>query len=166
MRLDGRDAQTFCFVYEPAPGHSVIMSSFASLLVANAKATPENVVPCARRELLAGGSHGQCEACSCAGTHEINANDQLGLAAAVPLDLGGISRATILLLSPKAARRRLLGRTRRIAGGRVARGTAHRWRTAGHLTVRRVARDGGSRVDGGRASNHLGGRGAVRAWLG
>ena len=36
---------TFCFVYEPAPGHSVMMSSFASLLVANAKATPENVVP-------------------------------------------------------------------------------------------------------------------------
>lgn len=39
---------TFCFVYEPAPGHSVIISSLASLLVANANATPENVVPCKR----------------------------------------------------------------------------------------------------------------------
>jgi hypothetical protein len=36
---------TFCFVYEPAPGHSEMMSSFASLLVANANATPEKVVP-------------------------------------------------------------------------------------------------------------------------
>lgn len=142
------------------------MSSFASLLVANAKATPEKVVPCAGHELLANSSHGLNEACGCAKTHEINANDELGLAAAVSLDLGGIPRATILLLSAKAARRRLLGRTRGVAGGRVAGGTAHGWRTAGHLTVRRVARDGGSRVDGRRTSNHLGGRGAVRAWLG
>lgn len=37
---------TFCFVYEPAPGHSVMISSLASLLVAKAKATPEKVVPC------------------------------------------------------------------------------------------------------------------------
>jgi len=36
---------TFCLVYEPAPGHSVMISSFASVLVANANATPENVVP-------------------------------------------------------------------------------------------------------------------------
>lgn len=36
---------TFCLVYEPAPGHSVMMSSFASLFVANANATPEKVVP-------------------------------------------------------------------------------------------------------------------------
>jgi hypothetical protein len=40
-----RPALTFCFVYEPAPGHSVIMSSLASLFVAKAKATPEKVVP-------------------------------------------------------------------------------------------------------------------------
>jgi hypothetical protein len=32
-------------VYEPAPGHSVMISSFASVLVAKAKATPEKVVP-------------------------------------------------------------------------------------------------------------------------
>lgn len=141
------------------------MSSFASLLVANAKATPENVVPYVRRRLLAGDSHEQGDACGCAETHEINANDELGFAAAVPLDLGGISRATILLLGAKAARWRLLGRTRGVAGRRVARGSAHGWRTAGHLTVRRVARDGSPRVDGRRASDHLGGRGAVRAWL-
>lgn len=36
---------TFCLVYDPAPGHSVMMSSFASLFVANANATPEKVVP-------------------------------------------------------------------------------------------------------------------------
>lgn len=36
---------TFCFVYEPAPGHSVMMSSLASLFVAKANATPEKVVP-------------------------------------------------------------------------------------------------------------------------
>lgn len=36
---------TFCLVWLPAPGHSVMMSSFASVFVANANATPENVVP-------------------------------------------------------------------------------------------------------------------------
>lgn len=41
--------QTFCLVYEPAPGHSVMISSFASLFVAKAKATPENVVPCVEK---------------------------------------------------------------------------------------------------------------------
>jgi hypothetical protein len=41
---------TFCLVYEPAPGHSVIISSFASALLfeTKANATPENVVPCHR----------------------------------------------------------------------------------------------------------------------
>jgi hypothetical protein len=37
---------TFCFVCVPAPGHSTMISSLASVLVANAKATPEKVVPC------------------------------------------------------------------------------------------------------------------------
>ena len=36
---------TFCFDAVPAPGHSVIMSSLASVLVAKANATPEKVVP-------------------------------------------------------------------------------------------------------------------------
>ena len=36
---------TFCFVCVPAPGHSTIISSLASVFVAKAKATPENVVP-------------------------------------------------------------------------------------------------------------------------
>lgn len=40
-----RPKRTFCFVWFPAPGHSVMMSSLASLFVAKAKATPENVVP-------------------------------------------------------------------------------------------------------------------------
>lgn len=41
----GVGSPTFCFVYDPAPGHSEMMSSFASLFVAKAKATPEKVVP-------------------------------------------------------------------------------------------------------------------------
>lgn len=36
---------TFCFVCVPAPGHSTMISSLASVFVANAKATPEKVVP-------------------------------------------------------------------------------------------------------------------------
>jgi hypothetical protein len=40
-----KEKRTFCFVWLPAPGHSVIMSSLASVLVAKAKATPEKVVP-------------------------------------------------------------------------------------------------------------------------
>jgi hypothetical protein len=36
---------TFCLVWLPAPGHSVMMSSLASVFVAKAKATPEKVVP-------------------------------------------------------------------------------------------------------------------------
>jgi hypothetical protein len=35
----------FCFVWVPAPGHSTMISSLASVFVAKAKATPENVVP-------------------------------------------------------------------------------------------------------------------------
>ena len=37
---------TFCLVWFPAPGHSVMMSSLVSLFVTNANATPEKVVPC------------------------------------------------------------------------------------------------------------------------
>ena len=40
-----RGRGTFCFIWLPAPGHSVMMSSFASVFVAKAKATPEKVVP-------------------------------------------------------------------------------------------------------------------------
>ena len=40
-----KEKRTFCFVWLPAPGHSVMMSSLASVLVAKAKATPEKVVP-------------------------------------------------------------------------------------------------------------------------
>jgi len=38
--------RTFCFVWMPEPGHSTMISSLASVLVAKAKATPEKVVPC------------------------------------------------------------------------------------------------------------------------
>ena len=36
----------YCLVWLPAPGHSVMMSSLASVLVEKANATPEKVVPC------------------------------------------------------------------------------------------------------------------------
>lgn len=46
MRLQQyHDVLTFCLVWVPAPGHSVMISSLASLFVANANATPEKVVP-------------------------------------------------------------------------------------------------------------------------
>jgi len=41
--------RTFCFVWMPEPGHSTMISSLASVLVAKAKATPEKVVPCIQR---------------------------------------------------------------------------------------------------------------------
>ena len=51
MKLVGKgEGGTFCFVWLPAPGHSVMMSSFASVFVAKAKATPEKVVPCCRSQ--------------------------------------------------------------------------------------------------------------------
>ena len=40
-----REKSTFCFDCVPAPGHSVMISSLASVLVAKANATPEKVVP-------------------------------------------------------------------------------------------------------------------------
>lgn len=43
--MRGYGEPTFCLDCVPAPGHSVMMSSFASVFVANANATPEKVVP-------------------------------------------------------------------------------------------------------------------------
>ena len=78
--------------------------------------------------------------------------------------LGGESARRSSLLGRLLRR----GRARGVSGGSaaVARRAAHRRGTAGNLAVGWVARDGGSRVDGGRTSNHLGRRGAVRAGLG
>lgn len=108
--------------------------------------------------------------CSCARTYEVNADNQLGLAAAVPLDLGRVSGSTILLLKAKATagglRRGGLLRRRRARGIAGGRATINRRAAHGRRTCRRVAGYGSSRVDRGRASDHLGGRGAVLALLG
>lgn len=79
---------TFCFVWLPAPGHSVMISSLASVLVANANATPENVVPyvqawCNQQ------SQGFRIGLTRAVTYKIYTDDELGLAAAaLPLNFG------------------------------------------------------------------------------
>lgn len=78
---------TFCFVYDPAPGHSVMMSSLASLFVAKANATPENVVPYNGQTFPS--SQGHISVRGDRATYEINADDQLCLASAIPLHLGG-----------------------------------------------------------------------------
>lgn len=79
---------TFCFVWLPAPGHSVIMSSFASVLVAKAKATPEKVVPY--------GCQSQLFRASDSSTHKIYTNDQLRLASVTTFDLSRTDVLTIL----------------------------------------------------------------------
>jgi len=79
---------TFCLVWLPAPGHSVIMSSLASVFVAKAKATPEKVVPCIGQRLVS-----MWRVVGCA--HKINADDQLCFASVAALDL---SRTHVLAI--------------------------------------------------------------------
>jgi hypothetical protein len=69
-----------CLVWFPAPGHSVMMSSLASVLVAKANATPEKVVPCVYVSAV---SHVQCHS----NTHEVDSHNQLGLTSALALHL-------------------------------------------------------------------------------
>jgi hypothetical protein len=99
---------TFCFVYDPAPGHSVMISSLASalLLDTNAKATPEKVVPCGSQHCgTAGGGES---------THKIDTDDKLGLALSSTFYLDGVvscdvrcwrtaHRRSLLLVSSRLA---------------------------------------------------------------
>lgn len=67
-----------------------MMSSFASLLVAKANATPEKVVPC---------THGQLNRYLyfiIGGTYEIDANDQLCPAPIVRISLDAAIRSCVL----------------------------------------------------------------------
>lgn len=98
-------------------------------------------------------------------TDEINAHDQLGLALARALDLGGGVRSLVLLGNGTSSRGRSAGRVSLLAtepgGATAGRGSSHRRRPLAHgVHVRGVA-DGGARVDGRRASGHLARRGAV-----
>lgn len=131
-----------------------MMSSFASLFVANANATPEKVVPW---EVGSAGSAGRV-ARHVGGTglvpYKINANNQLSLTPAVALDLGsgpGVCGC-----------REVLARGRAVASGSasVAWRASGDWRAALHWwKLRGVAGDGGSSgIDGWRATDHLRGR--------
>jgi hypothetical protein len=114
---------TFCLVYDPAPGHSVMMSSFASLFVANANATPEKVVPW---ELGQRGERHGLPICGAQLAYKINANNQLRLAPAVALDLG--SRSCV------CSGWEVLARRRAVASGAasVAWRASGDWRAALH----------------------------------
>jgi hypothetical protein len=72
---------TFCFVCVPAPGHSTMISSLASVLVAKAKATPEKVVPYAACQQSPPPSR------RAIATYKVYADDELRLAAVVPFNL-------------------------------------------------------------------------------
>ena len=74
---------TFCFVCVPAPGHSTMISSLASVLVANANATPEKVVPCSNV------SSEQSHFSAC--TYKVYADDKLRLAAMAPFNLSHLA---------------------------------------------------------------------------
>lgn len=73
--------RTFCFVCVPAPGHSTMISSLASVLVAKANATPEKVVP-----LYLSASHAKTcdDVCD---TYKVDADNQLRFAPVAALDL-------------------------------------------------------------------------------
>lgn len=159
---------TFCFVYEPAPGHSLMMSSLASLLVAKANATPENVVPCDNlhqfqlaTDFLLGVKRR---------TYEIDTNDELSFTAALPFDLGSRVVALELLRDRPAWRRRCARRialrttkARRTAR-RGTRRTSHRRRTTSHrVHVGWRVAERSTSVDRGRTSSHLAWRGTILA---
>lgn len=138
---------TFCLVYDPAPGHSEIISSFASLFVANAKATPEKVVPYKTRSAR----FGLCDSASAlfrVGAHEIDSNNQLCFASAAPLNLGG--RPCV------GCRWSRLGSAIALRAG-VARRTTGNWGTALHCgrDLGRITGCRSSGVDWRRAADHL-----------
>lgn len=129
-----------------------MMSSLASLFVAKAKATPENVVPC---------ENALSERCSSTrerggtGTNKVDSDNQLGFAPAVALDLG----SRLAAIGGGAGALLLLRRRRGVAGGASIAGRPS-------LDGRRAAHDGwrvsGGRaagVDGRRTTDHLRGRG-------
>lgn len=128
------------------------MSSLASLFVAKANATPEKVVPWEESQVSLGYSF-LARGLGTGVTYKVNADNELGLALARALDLGGVP---VLLLGNGATSRR--GSTRRVASSAAkASGSTHALVRV-HVVRRRV-----SGVDGRRAAGHLAGRGAVLA---
>jgi hypothetical protein len=99
---------TFCFVYDPAPGHSIMIPSFASALLfdTNAYATPEKVVPC--MATLVSENLGWD-----ARTYKIDTNDELRLASASSFNLYSIIPSCIRHRSSQRALRRICSYDRR-----------------------------------------------------
>lgn len=126
------------------------MSSLASLLVANANATPEKVVPCVGMVLAS-----LCAVSDPDGTYEIDANNQLSLTLASTFYFSsGVSLK--LLCDWVASNGR---RVSRLATKAWRRGrTAHRKALLlGMIHARRIAQRSAS-IDGGRTTSHLGWR--------
>lgn len=150
---------TFCFVYEPAPGHSDMTFSLAWLFVAKAKDIPEKVVP------YHGGVSSQGRFIALArvvkrcveATDKVDANNQLSLALASTLNF--CRRVCMLEML------RDRGTGRGLSGWGVACLPAEprRRRPLAHGShVGRIAH-GGTGVEGRRPSSHLGRRGAAVA---
>lgn len=121
-------------VWLPAPGHSVMMSSLASVLVAKANATPEKVVPW--RSVSATVPHVQPWRLELAPTHKINADDQLCLGAALARDFGHV-RAVVRGRSVRGCGRRRRRCT--IAAAVALRGLLLLRRIARRALLRRIA---------------------------
>jgi hypothetical protein len=105
---------------------------------------------------------GESEGDTGEGSTKVNADNQLGLAPAGALDLGGRVASLELLGDGTAAGGRVAWRISGLTskGGRPA----HGGRTLAHLVhVGRVS-ERSAGVDGGRASGHLRRRGTVRTW--
>lgn len=143
-------APTFCFVYEPAPGHSEMISSFASLFVANANATPEKVVPYMTRSARSA-SVVPAPAVFRVDAHEIDSNNQLCLTPAASLYFG--SRPCVGRCRSRLA---TLGGAIALGAG-VARRTTGNGGTALHWgrDLGRIAGCWSASVDWRRAADHL-----------
>lgn len=119
------------------------MSSFASLFVANANATPENVVPCS--EMIR--THVALDDFVVGETYEVDSHNQLRLASAVALDLGGwttklLQAAVALVL--RGGRWGIAGCTS--VSRRTALHALRRWTTR-HLHLRGIALNRSSGVN-------------------
>lgn len=138
-----------------------MISSLASLFVAKANATPENVVPCRREWWSAKLSapdlrRKRQRPRGRENTHKIDTDDELSLTLASTFDLS--SRVPLELLRDRATDGRGVAS---LASKARRRGATH-GRTLGMVHAGRVAHRGAG-VDRGRAASHLGRRCPVQA---
>lgn len=133
------------------------MSSFASLFVAKAKATPEKVVPCIDWVSMMHSCHRASRHVSglWGGAYKVDADNQLCLTPTAPLNLGG--RSCVVGGREALASGGTIGTG---AAGVAGRASGHGLLTGLHLgrNLGGVACDRSSGVDWGRAADHLRGR--------